>query len=143
MIAGRHAVFWFERTVMSAIANQVHTNFKVFIGASASDGSIGDIAAKVASFAADSRVAAKSIGVEYLEASKKLVISLGYRSDEAAYPIRLHSVPLGKLETLAGDFSALESAMAKAAEKHANVICHELYVTENQDFFLVLMTHEA
>jgi hypothetical protein len=33
--------------------------------------------------------------------------------------------------------------MAKAAEKHANVICHELYVTENQDFFLVLMTHEA
>jgi len=128
---------------MSAIANQVHTNFKVFVGAPASDGSIGGIASKVASFAVDSRIAAKSIGVEYLEAAKKLVITLGYRTDEAPYPIRLHSVPLGKLEVLASDFSALERAMANAAEKHANVICHELYVTENQDFFLVLMTHEA
>ena len=143
MIAGRHAVFWFERNLMSAIANQVHTNFKVFIGAPAADGSIGDIAGRVASFAADSKIAAKSIGVEYLEASKKLVITLGYRTDEAAYPIRLHSVALGKLETLSSDFGRLEAAMAKAAEKHANVICHELYVTENQDFFLVLMTHEA
>jgi hypothetical protein len=33
--------------------------------------------------------------------------------------------------------------MAKAAEKHSNIICHELYVTENQDFFLVFMTHES
>jgi hypothetical protein len=88
-------------------------------------------------------VAAKSIGVEYLESLNKVVITLGYRTDEATYPIRLQSVPLGKIQVLANDFSALETAMAQAAEKHTNVICHELYVTEAQDFFLVLMTHEA
>jgi len=128
---------------MSAIKNQVHTKFKLFVGELAADGSIADLGIQVASFAKSAGVAAKSIGVEYLESLKKVVITLGYRTDEAPYPIRLQSVALGKLQVLAGDFSGLESAMAKAAEKHSNVICHELYITENQDFFLVLMTHEA
>ena len=127
---------------MSTIKNQVHTKFKVFVGDLAADHSIGDLGNKVASFAKTAGAAAKSIGVEYLESLKKVVITLGYRTDEAPYPIRLKSVPLGKLEVLANDFSALETAMGKAAEKHGNVICHELYVTEEQDFFLVLMTHE-
>ena len=56
---------------------------------------------------------------------------------------QLHAVPLGKIHALAGDFTALEKAMAEASEKHVNVICHELYVTEEQDFILVLMTHQA
>jgi len=128
---------------MSDIAKQVHTQFKVFVGELASDRSIGDLGDKVAAFAKNEGVAAKSIGVEYLESLQKVVVTLGYRTDEKPYPIRLQSVPLGRLEALAGDFSALESAMAAAAEKYANVICHELYVTENQDFFLVLMTHES
>jgi hypothetical protein len=128
---------------MSAIKNQVHTNFKVFVGELATDRSIGDLGAKVANFAKTAGVAAKSIGVEYLESLKKVVITLGYRTDEAPYPIGLQSIALGKLQVLASDFSALEKAMADAAEKHPNVICHELYVTESQDFFLVLMTHEA
>jgi hypothetical protein len=128
---------------MSDIQSQVHTNFKVFVGELAADRSIGDLGAKVASFAQTAGVAAKSIGIEYLESLKKVVLTLGYRTDEAPYPVRLQSVPIGKLPALAGDFSALETAMANAAGKHANVICHELYVTEDQDFFLVLMTHEA
>jgi hypothetical protein len=128
---------------MSAIEKQVHTKFKVFVGELAADRSIGDLGSKVVSFAKTAGVAAKSIGVEYLESLRKVVITLGYRTDEAAYPIRLQSVPLGKIAALANDFSALETAMAKAADKHTNVICHELYVTEQQDFFLVLMTHEA
>jgi len=128
---------------MSAIKNQVHTNFKVFVGEVAADRSIGDLGTKVAAFAKSEGVAAKSIGVEYLESLKKVVISLGYRTDEAPYPIKLQSVALGKLQVLASDFSLLERAMADAAAKHSNVICHELYVTENQDFFLVLMMHEA
>jgi hypothetical protein len=44
---------------------------------------------------------------------------------------------------LASNFTELENAMAQASEKHANIICHELYVTEEQDFVLVLMTHQA
>jgi hypothetical protein len=128
---------------MNTIQNQVHTNFKVFVGDLAADRSIGDLGAKIVSFAQTEGVAAKSIGVEYLESLKKVVITLGYRTDETPYPIRLHSVALGKLQVLASSFNALEAAMASAAEKHSNVICHELYVTENQDFFLVLMTHDA
>jgi hypothetical protein len=128
---------------MSDIGKQVHTNFKVFVGELGEDRSIGDLANKVAAFAKSEGVAAKSIGVEYLESMKKVVVTLGYRTDEKPYPIRLQSVPLGKLQALASDFTALEDAMASAAEKYANVICHELYVTETQDFFLVLMTHES
>ena len=128
---------------MSQIKNQVHTKFKVFVGELAADRSIGDLGKTVADFAKSSGAAAKSIGVEYLESLNKVVITLGYRTDEATYPIRLQSVPLGKVSVLADDFSALEKAMADAAEKESNVICHELYVTEDQDFFLVLMTHEA
>jgi hypothetical protein len=128
---------------MSAIKNQVHTNFKVFVGDVAPDQSIGNLGAEVAAFARAGGIAAKSIGVEYLESQKKIVVTLGYRTDEAPYPIRLQSVPLGKVQVLTKDFSALELAMANAAEQQSNVICHELYVTENQDFFLVLMTHEA
>jgi hypothetical protein len=128
---------------MSAIQNQVHTNFKVFVGDLAADRSIGDLGAKVASFARTANVAAKSIGVEYLESLKKVVITLGYRTDEAPYPIRLQSVALGKVHVMTNDFSALEAAMGNAAEQQSNVICHELYVTEDQDFFLVLMTHEG
>jgi hypothetical protein len=128
---------------MSHIKSQVHTKFKVFMGELAANGSIGDLGAKVATFAKTTGVAAKSIGIEYLESLKKVVITLGYRTDEPPYPIRLQSVALGKLPALTSDFSALETAMADAAEKHASVICHELYVTGNQDFFLVFMTHEA
>ena len=128
---------------MSTVKNQVHTNFKVFVGELAADGPIGDLGMMVSSFAKTEGVAAKSIGVEYLESLKKIVITLGYRTDESPYPIRLQTVALRKVQVLAGDFSALESTMAKAAEKHSNVICHELYATENQDFFLVLMTHDA
>ena len=128
---------------MSDIGTQVHTKFKVFVGELASDRSIGEIGGKVAAFAKSEGAAAKSIGVEYLESLKALVVTLGYRTDEKPYPIRLHSVPLGKLPALASDFSALENAMGNAAEEYANVICHELYVTETQDFFLVLMTHES
>ena len=129
---------------MSAIAKQqVHEKFKVFVGAPAPDKTIGKLAGDVATFVSTANIAAKSIGVEYLESLKKLVITLGYRDDEASYPIELQSFPLGKIQALGDDFSALENAMAQASKKHPNIICHELYVTEEQDFILVLMTHKA
>ena len=74
---------------MSDIGKQVHTNFKVFVGELGPDRSIGDLANKVAAFAKSEGVAAKSIGVEYLESMKKVVVTLGYRTDEKPYPIRL------------------------------------------------------
>lgn len=83
-------------------------------------------------------VAAKSIGVEYLEAEHRLVISLGYRDDEPSYPIKLHVKNLG---TWDGKHTAgLESAMSQAAAGLPNILCHELFVTETHDFCMVLMT---
>jgi hypothetical protein len=132
-----------EEHLMSDIKKQVHDRFKVFVGELASDHTIGKVADEVAAFAARAKIAAKSIGVEYLESRKRLIVTLGYRDDEPAYPIRLHSVPLGKVDALASDFSALEKAMAEASSRYPNIICHELYVTNEGDFLMVFMTHQA
>ena len=123
------------------ITAQVHDKFKVFVGELTPDNSLGKLADAVAAFGA--KVAAKSIGVEFVESANKVVITLGYRDDEKPYPIRLHTVPLGKIDLMASDFSKLEKAMADASGKVQNIICHELFLTTNKDFFLVLMTHES
>ena len=128
---------------MSQIASQVHNKFKVFSGDLQPDKMIGGLADEVAGFARENKIAAKSIGVEYLESAKRLIITLGYRDDEEAYPIKLHSVSLGKIDAAGGDFSALEQSMAEASARLSNVICHELYVTDEQDFLMIFMTHDA
>ena len=124
------------------IKAQVHDKFKVFTGELAKDKTIGKLAEEVAAFAKHSHAAAKSIGVEYIESAGRLLITLGYRDDQESYPIKLHSVPLGKIETLASDFSKLEAAMAKASGKIRNIICHELYLAGDGEFVMVFMTHE-
>ena len=125
------------------IAKQVHDKFKIFSGALAADGSIGKLADEVAAFANKSKIAAKSIGVVYLEPGKRLMLTLGYRDDEEPYPVKLHTIHLGKVDQKGGDFHALEASMAKATSKHRNIICHELYVAGGDDFTMVLTTHEA
>ena len=124
------------------IKAQVHDKFKLFTGKLAKDKTIGKLADEVAAFAKDSHAAAKSIGVEYIESAGLLLLTLGYRDDEEPYPIKLHCVPLGKIDAMAGDFSKLETAMAKASGKIPNIICHELYLTGDGDFVMVFMTHE-
>ena len=125
------------------IKAQVHDKFKVFTGELAKDKTIGKLAEEVAAFAKHSHAAAKSIGVEYIESAGRLLITLGYYCDDKEpYPIKLHSVPLGKIETLTSDFSKLEAAMAEASGKIRNIICHELYLTGDGDFVMVFMTHE-
>ena len=123
------------------ITGQVHDKFKVFVGALTADHTLGKLGDDVATFGKN--VAAKSIGVEFVESANKVVITLGYRDDEKPYAIRLHTVPLGKIDLMASDFSKLEKAMAEASGKVRNIICHELFLTAGKDFFLVLMTHEA
>ena len=69
-------------------------------------------------------------------------MSLGYRDDEAPYPIKLHSVSLGKAAHLgAPDLATLEKKMAEAADKTPHIICHELLVTSDDEFIMVFMTH--
>ena len=51
------------------IEHQVHGQFKLFTGPLAEDRKLGALGDQVAAFARDHKVAAKSIGVEYLESS--------------------------------------------------------------------------
>ena len=125
------------------VKSQVHDKFKVFVGELGPDKTIGKLADEVAAFASKSQIAAKSIGVEYLESAGRLLITLGYRDDAESYPIKLHSVSLGTIDPTAKDFGPLEKAMSEASAKYRNIICHELYLTSQRDFMMVFMTHEA
>jgi hypothetical protein len=123
---------------------QTHSQFKVFVGPVEPGNRIDAIAERVKAFAKG--VASKSIGVEYLEASKRVVVTLGYREDETAYPVSLFIAPLGHIEQLdfgdEGDqnFAGIEQAMSKAAAAvDPNMICHELFITEDGDFLMVIL----
>jgi len=129
---------------MGQIADQVHGKFKVFTGKLASDQSLGSLAAEVEGWVKSAKVAPKSIGVEYIESSRTLLLSIGYRDDEPAYPIKLSTVRIGKIEaTDAAGLAELERSMVGASNKLSNIICHELYVTEDGDLLMVFMTHQA
>lgn len=124
------------------ITAQVHDKFKLFTGKLQADGTIGSLADEVAAWAREAKVAPKSIGIEYVESADRVIFSIGYRDDEAAYAIKVSSVPVGKLSGFSeGDLGALERAMGEAAAKHGSLICHELYVTGKNDLLMVFMSH--
>lgn len=123
------------------IKNQVHSKFKVFIPEAgiAYGEAMRRIAGMVEEFARTNAVAIKSVGVEYLEHSKRLVLSLGYRDDEKlGYPVKLTSVSLGRLQLRPEE---IEQGMSKAADGVENVICHEFFVTDDGEFVMVLLSH--
>ena len=129
---------------MSNIAEQVHGKFKVFTGKLAADGTLGALGSDVEAWVRSAKVAPKSIGVEYLESSASLLLSVGYRDDEPAYTVKLSAVRIGKIEsTDAAGLSAIEKSMASASGKVSNIICHELYVTAQNDLLMVFMSHQA
>jgi hypothetical protein len=129
---------------MSNITDQVHGKFKVFTGNLAADSTLGALGGEVEAWVRSAKVAPKSIGVEYLESSRNLLLSVGYRDDESPYNVRLTAVEVGKLESLdAAGLGKVEQAMAAASAKVKNIICHELYVTETHTLLMVFMAHDA
>ena len=128
---------------MSQIASQVHSKFKVFAGELDANKTIGPLAGQITKFVREAKVAAKSIGVEYIESAARLIITLGYRDDEHWYPVEINCVSLGKIDALGSDFAALEQDMSRAAQKHSNIICHELYVTDDREFLMIFMTFSS
>jgi hypothetical protein len=127
---------------MSNIHDQVHDHFKTFAGALDTDGDIGALAEQVPAWVKASGAAPKSIGIEYIESAKKLLLTVGYRTDEPGYAVSLTTVNVGKVETLdAAGLTDLEGRMAKAAAGVKNIICHELFVTGDHSVHMVFMTH--
>lgn len=125
-----------------AIDAQVHDNFKLFTGKLDEAGHIKLVAPEVEKWVTAKKVAPKSIGIEFIESSKQLILSVGYRSDEPAYSIRLTSQKIGHVGELdAGELERLERAMSAAAANSRDVICHELYVNDKNDLYIVTMSH--
>jgi len=124
-----------------SVQGQVHSKFKLFAGPLGPGGSLGKLATDVEEFAKKVKAAPKSIGVEYIEHDREVVVSLGYRDDEPGYPIKLQSASLGKLQSFKPDeLARLEKKMGEAAAKVTGIICHELLVTEEREFVMVFMT---
>ena len=121
------------------IDEQVHHQFKVFAG-----DAFDTLAGQVQAWAAGGDAAPKSIGIEFIEAANKLLLSVGYRSDEPGYPVRLHSVSLGALGSLDdASLAGIGAKMAEASRGFDRVICHELYVTGGQEVRMVFMVQEG
>lgn len=118
--------------------NQIHTKFKIFRSKLPEDKSIQHLKEEIEKFVNENQVSPKSIGVEYLEDTKQLIMTLGYRDDQSPHSITIESVYIGRLDNEV-DTSAIEQLMIQAADKQHNIICHELYITDNQEFFMVFM----
>lgn len=129
-----------ERGVDMIKMQQVHSKFKVFIPEAGltDDEAMRRLSSMVETFARPGNLAPKSVGVEYLESQKQIVLSLGYRDDEPGYRVKLTSVSLGKL---ALNPEAIEQAMSNAALTIENVICHEFFVDAEGVFVMVLLSH--
>jgi hypothetical protein len=127
---------------VKSIADQVHTHFRVFAGKAQKVNPIAGVARKAEAWVAAEKISPKSIGVEYLEATREVILTIGYRRGATPYEISLVAQSLGVLaDTKRATIAALESQMQLAAAKLKNVICHELLVTEKREFIMVFMTH--
>ncbi|HET7460415.1 MAG TPA: hypothetical protein VFJ82_04170 [Longimicrobium sp.] len=122
---------------MSDVTEQVHDKFKVFTG-TPGNGDLGPLAGQVEAFVREQRIAPKSIGVEFIERARKLVLTVGYRDDEQPYEVRLTSRSLGKVDGLE-DLGGLEQRMSAVAGELQGVLCHELFVTDEDEFVMVFM----
>jgi hypothetical protein len=112
-----------------------HSQFKIFKGKLES---IGDIKSKIESFVSDNKVSARSIGIEFIEHTKEVLVSLGYAKDGDYSPVSIDAVNFGKVDL--NDTAAIEKMMSDAAEKQKNVICHELCITDTDEFMMLFMS---
>lgn len=118
-----------------SIQQQVHDRFKVFAA-----GSVQELDAQVRTFTSGGNIAAKSIGVEFVESSGTLVLSLGFREDADGYAVTVEGWPVGQLDLNSG-FGPLERALEEAAKDADNVICHELFVDDRGQVIAVFLKH--
>lgn len=117
--------------------NQEHTKFKIFTKEFSAESSIDNLLEEIVKWASENNVGPKSIGVEYLEGAKNIVMSVGYREDEN-YSVALDCMKIDTL-TIGADYEALEKKMTEAAASKKDIICHELFITGTGDFYMVFM----
>jgi hypothetical protein len=117
-----------------AVQHQVHDKFKVYLGKT-----ISDINSTIQADTADGCIAAKSIGVEYMEARNQFLVSVGYAEGQAGYKVGITDNVVGPLPEFNDAPDQLCSSMEAIVAEFSDVICHELFVDNDEVVHLVLM----
>jgi hypothetical protein len=116
--------------------SQFHSKFKVFISTPGPDGLLNqDLLATIAKLATESKLAIKSISVEFVDG--QVIVALGYADDQPSYPVQVQCVSLGRLGR---DDVVIADAMALAASQVNDLLCHEFYVDDSDDHIMVLLS---
>lgn len=116
-----------------------HNRFKLFTGEMKNDKHLGDLRSTIENYISSNNIAPKSIGIEYLEKQQRVIITLGYSIDEKGYGAKLELASLGKIDIDSNDFSSLERSIEKAASERNGIICHELFIDEDGEFYMIFM----
>lgn len=112
-----------------------HNKFKIFKGRLEE---FAGIKQNIEAFVASGNVSARSIGIEFIEHTKEVFVSLGYSKEAPFSPVSIELTDLGKVDL--NNTEALEQMMASAAQKQQNVICHELFITDTGSFMMIFMS---
>ncbi len=115
-----------------------HSSFKIFKGKMED---VSRIQTDIESFVVTNQVSARSIGIEFIEHSQEVLISLGYSTEGEFTPVSLALVNFGKVDL--SDTEAIEKKMSEAAQQQKNVICHELCITDKDEFLMLFMSTNA
>ena len=118
-----------------AIQHQIHDKFKVFFGKS-----IANLDTQIRDSTADGSIAAKSLGIEFMEMRNQFIASLGYADGQAGYAVGLVETVVGPIPEFNDAPDQLCASLEALAEEYGDVICHELYVDNAEVVHLVLMT---
>lgn len=116
--------------------SQSHEKFKIFRGKT-ERGQFGDVFAQLEAFANLPNNSAKSIGAEYLEDSKELILTLGYTAVEGQG--NNVTVVVKHIGNLSEANDALEAKIGQAAHDLNNVICHAMYINAGDDLSMIFM----
>ncbi|MFT3692794.1 MAG: hypothetical protein QM831_06620 [Kofleriaceae bacterium] len=121
------------------MADNVQDRFKLFIGALDDAGQVNDLAKDVIAWAAKEKVSPKSVGCAV--SKDKLMLTIGYREGDEPAEVELHSMKIGRVGTLdADELSRFTRAIESGGMNWPPVIGHTLYVTKNNDLYLVILT---
>jgi hypothetical protein len=112
------------------VKHQIHEEFQTFTGVS-----LEELSKAISDYVVQNNVAAKSLSV--LQKNRhQLIASIGYRSDEASYPVSLESVELPF------DMQTMDANLSTEAEKApGDVICHSLFVTSDNRLTVAFLLH--
>lgn len=112
-----------------------HSQFKIFKG---KQESIEDIKDHIETFVSENKVSAKSIGIEFIERSNEFMISLGYNQTDEYADVSINLINFGHVDL--DDIPSLEKKMSEAAVAQSNVICHELCISDKNEFMMIFMS---